>query len=674
MSPSLSILWLTIIYGTFATTAVTMSTSTSTSLSTTDVVSTGAGTALTTSLSTSSSTSPSTIWVVSAETSSTSVPTSTSNSPSSIWVIGTHDNTLARSTLTSTLTVTVHPMVPIEEPLVGATAVNVTSSKSQIQWRDSPGELTLVTSTKSIKHITTKSVTALNVDSIDSTAAVDTTNPTGSIQQPHPHRTGTRLATLVASTSTETRTILATTTTTSTPSSQLVPRDLQSDSTIGTMIEFITESGVSTGIVSPPPATSTATTTSVASPIMGSLSTKTLTVSQKIELFLESVPTTLARPNVTETSVSTVYIIPPTSISTQVVTKTSTSIQAFVFTKTVTSTADRVMVIVTASPSISNKQRMDDAAAAAVQPLSKRWELPKGPFTVTVPSGGSPVTVPNYPVPNSGPKNGAPVTVCSSDCSKHCSKHISEPHQCLRFAKDIPRWGYLESMKRGLLYESYACLVCLNLPAMMETPDHPEGGNSLRETQDLVNAIFHVSVKVNMPPQLAFAIAMQESQASVRPHSGDQGNSRGPFQVQIPGAVTCLGTPIGGCTTDQIYAMASLGICGQWSCAAPYQRPGIITYWQQYPTEIGWISRGYNSGSVYDQNDLTAVAFGTNSYSSDIANRMMGRVVGGFYSRTCCAKCDEGRRILEVKTCGPVDGLMSDFCGDDKYSFHGQIG
>ncbi|RDI79055.1 hypothetical protein Vi05172_g10988 [Venturia inaequalis] len=393
-----------------------------------------------------------------------------------------------------------------------------------------------------------------------------------------------------------------------------------------------------------------------------------------------SVSTTFVKPNVTETSVSTVYIIPPTSISTQVVTKTSNFTQTVtkVTTTQVVTRSVRVALetfksrgIVTTTPPISKKQA--DVNAAAIQSLGRRWELPKGPFTVTVPSGGAPVTVPNYPVPNTGPDNSAPVTVCSSDCSQHCSKHISEPRQCLRFAKDIPRWGYLSSMERGPYYESYACLVCLNLPAMMETPDHPEGGNSLRETQDLVNAIYDVSVKVNIPPQLAFAIAMQESQASVRAHSGDQGNSRGTFQVQIPGAATCLGTPVDGCTTDQIYAMASLGICGQWSCAAPFQRPGIITYWQQYPTEIGWISRGYNSGSVYDQNDLTAVAFGTNSYSSDISNRMMGRVVGGFYSRTCCAKCD-GRNILEVNTCGPVDGLKSDFCGDDKYSFHGQIG
>ncbi|QDS75098.1 hypothetical protein FKW77_007093 [Venturia effusa] len=303
---------------------------------------------------------------------------------------------------------------------------------------------------------------------------------------------------------------------------------------------------------------------------------------------------------------------------------------------------------------ISTPTELDGAVAA--QPIQKRWELPTGPFSVNVPT------------------DSYPIEVCSSDCSQHCTPFVTESHECLRFAKDIPRWGSMGSEQRGPFYESYACLVCLNLPALMTTPDHPEGGNSLRETQDLINAIWSVSKSVGIPPQLPFAMAMQESQASVRPHSGDQGNSRGTFQVQIPGSVTCLGTPIDECKAEQILAMVSLGICGQWSCAPPYQSPGIVTYWQRYPTDVGLIARGYNSGSVYDQNDLTVVAVGTNSYSSDISNRMMGRVVGGFYSRTCCAKCDQGRNVLEVHTCGPVDGLMSDFCGDDRYSFHGQIG
>lgn len=396
----------------------------------------------------------------------------------------------------------------------------------------------------------------------------------------------------------------------------------------------------------------------------------TISASSSTELVLGifngsiSIMTMVILPFPTSTSIHQPYDITTLTTTTTTTTSTSTTI-SIVLTGTGITTVN-----VTPTPPISNKQRN----AAAIQPLEKRWELPKGPFTVTVPSGGVPVTVPNGGTLGADPNDGALVTVSSDDCSKHCNQYISEPRQCLRFARDIPRWGSMRRGGRGPYYASYACLVCLNLPAMMETPNHPEGGNSLRETQDLVNAIYDVSTKVDIPPQLGFAMAMQESQASVRPHSGDQGNSRGTFQVQIPGSVTCLGTPIDGCTADQIHAMVSLGVCGQVTCAPPFQRPGIITYWQHYPTEIGWITRGYNSGSVHDENDLTSVAFGTNSYSSDITNRMMGRVVGGFYSRTCCAKCDEGRHVLEVRTCGPVDGLMSDFCGDDKYSYHGQIG
>jgi hypothetical protein len=291
------------------------------------------------------------------------------------------------------------------------------------------------------------------------------------------------------------------------------------------------------------------------------------------------------------------------------------------------------------------------------------------PYTLvdkTYPSG--------YPIAVQVDERGVSA-VESKDCSHHCSKQIDKPRECFRYAEEMPPWNSTwDDEKKTPVYESYACLVCLNVPAMAASPNHPEFGNTQREIQDLVDEIYVISTEVGIPPQLAFAMALQESMGSVRPHSGDQGASKGTFQVQIPGAVTCFGSPIGKCPTEMIKQMVSLGICGQLSCQKPYQRPGISTYWAQNPGNIGLITRGYNSGSVYDPHDLTAIQFGTNSYSSDIVNRMMGRVVAGFFSRTCCAKCDEGRKILEVNTCGPVDGSMSDFCGDDQYSFHGSIG
>lgn len=267
------------------------------------------------------------------------------------------------------------------------------------------------------------------------------------------------------------------------------------------------------------------------------------------------------------------------------------------------------------------------------------------------------------------------IKVHSNDCARHCSAYISKARQCFQYNRELPPWGSAwQDTDHTPVYESYPCLVCLNLPALIATPTHPEFGNDLRETQDLINAIYTVSVSSGIPPQLAFSMALQESLGSVRPHSGDQGASRGTFQVQIPGAVTCFQSAVGTCTTEQIKTMVSLGVCGQNVCQVPYQRPGIASYWAQNAAAIGFISRGYNSGSVYDWNDLTVVQFGTNSYSSDIVNRMMGRVVAGFFTRTCCARCGEGRKVLEVKTCGPVDGSMSDFCGDERYSFHGKIG
>lgn len=120
--------------------------------------------------------------------------------------------------------------------------------------------------------------------------------------------------------------------------------------------------------------------------------------------------------------------------------------------------------------------------------------------------------------------------------------------------------------------------------------------------------------------------------------------------------------------------MVRQGICGfNFDCRNPV-RPGIASYWHQYNGSVGLTARGYNSGSVYDEWDLTVTDVGTNSYASDIVNRAMGAVTGGFFARTCCAKCTAGRMVVEVRTCGREDEGRSDFCGDERFSFHGGIG
>ena len=192
-----------------------------------------------------------------------------------------------------------------------------------------------------------------------------------------------------------------------------------------------------------------------------------------------------------------------------------------------------------------------------------------------------------------------------------------------------------------------------------------------------------------MPSELPFSITLQESLGSVRPFNGDKGLSRGLFQLQhyaagnVPDAHTCINTPVGSCSTLSIYTMVRQGVCGfsstpsaNASCATP-TRPGIATYWNTYRNRtgnVGLVARAYNSGTVYDEDDLIAVTTGTNSYASDLVNRAMGRVTGDFFARTCCARCDPQRVPVEVWTCEVGDKGRSDFCGDNAYSFQGRVG
>jgi hypothetical protein len=120
--------------------------------------------------------------------------------------------------------------------------------------------------------------------------------------------------------------------------------------------------------------------------------------------------------------------------------------------------------------------------------------------------------------------------------------------------------------------------------------------------------------------------------------------------------------------------MVRQGICGfDLNCCNP-SKPGIAYYWRKFNGSVGLTARGYNSGSVYDEWDLTVTDTGSNSYASDIVNRAMGAVTGGFFARTCCARCTPERLVIDVRTCGPEDEGKSDFCGDERFSFHGAIG
>lgn len=127
---------------------------------------------------------------------------------------------------------------------------------------------------------------------------------------------------------------------------------------------------------------------------------------------------------------------------------------------------------------------------------------------------------------------------------------------------------------------------------------------------------------------------LQESSGKVRPIVGDYGKSFGMFQVQIAGAALCTSYAKNTCPLSVITNMAEDGIYGHNGTGTPPQAPGIAYWLSTENGDVALAMRGYNTGSVPDRNDLTE-ATGTKSYVSDIANRLVGGLLGAQHQNTC---------------------------------------
>ena len=71
---------------------------------------------------------------------------------------------------------------------------------------------------------------------------------------------------------------------------------------------------------------------------------------------------------------------------------------------------------------------------------------------------------------------------------------LNASRACYRYTEDIPSW-----QEHGL-YLNYACLVCLNIESTLHSPSHYEVGNSVREAQNMIDAIWDVSKEAGIPP------------------------------------------------------------------------------------------------------------------------------------------------------------------------------
>ncbi len=128
---------------------------------------------------------------------------------------------------------------------------------------------------------------------------------------------------------------------------------------------------------------------------------------------------------------------------------------------------------------------------------------------------------------------------------------------------------------------------------------------------------------------------MQESTGKVRPIHGDAGKSAGIFQVQIPSPATCDGTTYGTCPLSTITTMAQEGIYGHSGTSTAPTAPGLAYLLNAEGGDVALAVRRYNTGVITDSNDLTDIATGTPAYVSDIANRLVGGLVGSPRPYTC---------------------------------------
>ncbi|KAI4183230.1 MAG: hypothetical protein LQ346_006401 [Caloplaca aetnensis] len=192
--------------------------------------------------------------------------------------------------------------------------------------------------------------------------------------------------------------------------------------------------------------------------------------------------------------------------------------------------------------------------------------------------------------------------------------------KCYRYASEFPP----ESA-----WMSLDCLISHDRADMVSySKDGPD------EADNAIAAVQAVAGQAGIDPRVAFAVMMQESSGKVRPIIGDWGKSYGLFQVQIPGVPLCDDYPVNQCPSSVITSQVEHGIYGHSGRDTAPQAPGIAYWLEAQGGDVGRAVRGYNTGSVPDPNDLTA-ASGTRSYASDIANRLVGGLLGAQHQYTC---------------------------------------
>ncbi|KAL8723206.1 MAG: hypothetical protein Q9225_000472 [Loekoesia sp. 1 TL-2023] len=226
---------------------------------------------------------------------------------------------------------------------------------------------------------------------------------------------------------------------------------------------------------------------------------------------------------------------------------------------------------------------------------------------------------PQTTMPTGAATTGGDQTTTGSTGTGNCPTIFSTP-KCYRYHTDFPSPSQ---------WISLPCMISHARPDMVGfSNDGPD------EADNVISAVQAVSQEARIDPRIAFAVMLQESSGKVRPIIGDYGKSFGMFQVQIAGAALCTSYAKNTCPLSVITNMAEDGIYGHNGTSTPPQAPGIAYWLSAESGDVALAMRGYNTGSVPNRNDLTD-ATGTKSYVSDIANRLVGGLLGAQHQNTC---------------------------------------
>lgn len=126
---------------------------------------------------------------------------------------------------------------------------------------------------------------------------------------------------------------------------------------------------------------------------------------------------------------------------------------------------------------------------------------------------------------------------------------------------------------------------------------------------------------------------MQESNGHMH-KAGDGGKSIGLMQVQMLNGESGIVCASDICTREEIHAMIAQGVLGTTRGDGPIA-PGIAFYLRG--NSVGASLRWYNTGSLPNPADLSvATWFSTESYVSDVANRLLGLAPEAPYPDPVC--------------------------------------